>query len=135
MAQELKTHDRVYSRARYLDYEGRTIGDTKTGVPCTGLRFTGEGVILRFNEKGQLSGGWEQNGDNAGSQLPAIEMPDGHVEYWIDGKVHREPDSEGKDLPAVVSEGLTWEEYWIGGRLLGIVSHRDEAIEPIEPGT
>lgn len=42
---------------------------------------------------------------------PAVERPsDGHLEYWRQGKLHR----DGGEA-AVIASGFTQKEYWVNG--------------------
>lgn len=51
--------------------------------------------------------------------IPAVQMDDGHMEYWTEGYLNNEKhDSEGNLMPAVIAEFGTIEEYWIHGTKL-----------------
>lgn len=82
----------------------------KTNKPYVGTfivrNFDNSGfdVIFRTNENGELDGG----------NLPAIEGPKGHLEYFYKGRLHRDG-----GLPAVVGYGLSKGEIWIHGEYKG----------------
>ena len=59
---------------------------------------------------------WKNGFLHSEPDLPAVQMDDGHVEYWKDGVLHNdEHDSEGNLMPAVIAEWGRVEEYWING--------------------
>lgn len=65
-------------------------------------------IILRFRN-GLLDGDIYVNGQYVRTK-PAVETLDGHIEYWREGKLHRDG-----GLAAVSSDGLQHKEYWING--------------------
>jgi hypothetical protein len=105
-AEEFKTNDQSYSRSRYLKFMGATVGNKNTGIPCEG-DYNVNGDISRF-KGGLLHGGKDADGEDQ----PAVELLDGHTEWWEDGRPHRE------NGPAVISQGGAWEEFWHHGELI-----------------
>jgi hypothetical protein len=67
------------------------------------------GDISRFKH-GLLHGGTGLDGEDQ----PAIELLNGHTEWWEEGQLHRDKG------PAVISQGGTWEEFWYHGELVSI---------------
>ncbi|MDR3283661.1 MAG: hypothetical protein LBS97_00590 [Treponema sp.] len=123
----LHTHDQKYSRSIYLEFAGQTVGDLKTEEPYHG-DFPYNGMTVRFRE-GKLDGGVDEEGEGQ----PAVDA-DTHIEWWRDGKLHRDPEwgigeDENTDLPAVTGDGGRWKEFWRDGVLLGIESTRLDIIE------
>lgn len=83
------------------------------GIPAEGLRIgkdkNGNEVLLRFRH-GFLDGD-SFNKNNTLITQPAVERPcDGHLEYWRQGKLHRD-DGEA----TVIAAGFTEKEYWVEG--------------------
>jgi hypothetical protein len=110
---ELKTNDVKYSRSLYLKFHRRVCGDAGRG-PYHGEYLVGD-VVLRFKN------GFLDGGENiAGEPMPAIDLPNGHNEWWKEGMIHRD------DGPAITTNWGSWEEYWDQGRLILI-----RAIGPI----
>jgi hypothetical protein len=106
--EEFRTNDKSHSRSLYLKFLGATVGNRETGVPCNG-DYNVNGDISRFRN-GLLHGGRDAEGE----AQPAVELLDGHTEWWEDGYPHRE------DGPAVVTRHGTWEEFWLHGELVMI---------------
>jgi hypothetical protein len=106
--EEFKTDDKSYSRSLYLKFLGATVGNKKEGKPCEGDYNIG-GKITRF-KAGLLHGGKGMDGQSQ----PAIEYPNGHTEWWEEGRLHR------SDGPAVITANGTWEEFWHQGELIMI---------------
>jgi hypothetical protein len=114
--EEFKTNDRSHSRSRYLKFLGATVGNKKTGIPCEG-DYNVNGDISRFRN-GLLHGGKGLEGEDQ----PAIELLNGHTEWWEDGQLHRDRG------PAVISQGGAWEEFWHHGELVLIRVYGSAAI-------
>lgn len=101
---------------RSLFYKGDDTAITSAGEdgnPAEGLRIgkdkDGNEVLLRFRH-GFLDG---DSFDRSGTPItqPAVERPcDGHLEYWRQGKLHR----DGGEA-AVVAAGFAEKEYWVEG--------------------
>lgn len=99
-----------------LFYAGDDTPITSTdenGLPAEGLRIgkdhDGNEVLLRFRH-GYLDG---DSFDRNGTPLtqPAVERTsDGHLEYWRQGKLHRD-----NGEAAVIAAGFTEKEYWVNG--------------------
>jgi hypothetical protein len=104
--EEFKTNDKSYSRSRYLKFIGATVGNKTTGEACNG-DYNVAGDISRF-KGGLLHGGVDLDGE----PQAAIELLNGHTEWWEDGQPHRD------NGPAVISLNGTWEEFWHHGELL-----------------
>ena len=66
------------------------------GIPLNGARVFLDGDL--FDTKGNLI-----------MQRPAVDT-DGHIEYWREGKLHRDD-----GLEAVYTDGFTTKEYWENG--------------------
>ena len=109
--EEMITSEKSYSRSRYLKFLGMTVGNQKTGEACNG-DYTVNGDISRF-KNGLLHGGKGLDGEDQ----PAIELADGHTEWWENGLIHRDGG------PAIISEYGTWEEFWQHGELKMIHSY------------
>jgi hypothetical protein len=97
------------TRSLYIKYLRKTIGNQVTGEPMTGEHAI-ENSILRFDSEGRFHGGKDVYGD----LLPAIEMPNGHLEWWDHGELHR------AGGPAVITQYGDWEEWWHYGELIEI---------------
>lgn len=97
------------TRSLYIKYMRKTVGNQATGQPMHG-EYAIENTIMRFDEKGLLHGGKDVYGDGQ----PAIEMPNGHAEWWEHGEIHRE------GAPAVITQYGEWEEWWNRGTLVEI---------------
>jgi hypothetical protein len=106
--EEFETNDKQYSRSLYLKFLGATVGNKETGETCRG-DYNVNGAISRF-KNGLLHGGTGLEGE----AQPAVELLNGHTEWWEDGFLHRE------DGPAVISQNGTWEEFWFHGELVKI---------------
>jgi hypothetical protein len=106
--EEFRTNDKSHSRSLYLKFLGATVGNKETGVPCNG-DYNVNGDISRF-KNGLLHGGTGIEGE----AQPAIELLNGHTEWWEDGFLHRD------DGPAVITQHGTWEEFWLHGELMMI---------------
>lgn len=85
------------------------------GRPLNEVRIDGDAydkdktkIILRFRN-GLLDGDIYVEGKYVRTK-PAVEAPNGHIEYWRAGKLHRDG-----ELAAVSSDGFTHKEYWING--------------------
>jgi hypothetical protein len=115
--EEFKTNDVSYSRSRYLKFRGAAVGNKKTGVPCEG-DYNVNGDISRFKH-GLLHGGKGLDGEGQ----PAIELLNGHTEWWEDGQPHRD------NGPAIISLFGTWEEFWHHGELILIRVYGSVEIE------
>ena len=104
------------TETRSLFYAGEDTVITSTdenGLPAEGLRIgkdkDGNEVLMRFLH-GFLDG---DSFDRNGKPLtqPAVERPcDGHIEYWRQGKLHR----DGSEA-AVITAGFGEKEYWVEG--------------------
>jgi hypothetical protein len=97
------------TRSLYLKYMRKTIGNQSTGEPMSGEHAI-ENSILRFDDTGLLHGGKDVYGD----EQPAIEIPNGHTEWWEHGEIHREKG------PAIITQYGDWEEWWNHGTLIEI---------------
>ena len=87
----------------FKDYNGKVV-IMENGALASGTYFINE-CMMRF-KKGLLN----NEVDDEGNVLPAIEKNDGtHVEYWEDGKLHREKE------PAVIDLLDNIEEWWLKG--------------------
>lgn len=84
------------------------------GIPLNGARVyaedykNGKYTILRFID-GFLDGDLFDTKGNLIMQRPAVDT-DGHIEYWREGKLHRDD-----GLEAVYTDGFTTKEYWENG--------------------
>lgn len=97
----------------YADADTAITSTDENGLPAEGLRIGKDkdenDVLLRFRH-GYLDG---DSFDRNGTLLtqPAVERPsDGHLEYWRQGKLHR----DGGEA-AVIASGFTQKEYWVNG--------------------
>ncbi len=64
---------------------------------------------------------WKNGFLSNDDDIPAVQMDDGHIEYWTDGYLdNSEYDSEGNLLPAVIADYGTVEEYWQNGERIKI---------------
>jgi hypothetical protein len=117
--EEFNTNDQSYSRSKYLKFQGATIGNKKEGTACNG-DYNVNGDLSRFRN-GLLHGGTGIDGE----PQPAIELLDGHTEWWEDGQVHRE------DGPAVITQNGAWEEFWHHGELITIRVYG--SVEVVDP--
>jgi hypothetical protein len=70
---------------------------------------------------------WKRNGKvHRDNDFPARMFDNGRLEWWVDGKLHRDPGADGEDQPAVITEtGVKW--YYANG-----VIHRDGDKPAIE---
>jgi hypothetical protein len=101
------------TRSLYIKYMRKTVGNQSAGEAMQG-EYAIENTIMRF-EKGLLHGGKDVYGD----EQPAIEIPNGHVEWWDHGEIHRD------GAPAIITQYGEWEEWWSHGTLVEI---RDNGI-------
>lgn len=109
--------EQTKSKSLYIDENNSNkIHLDDFGNPLNGVRIDGEKwdkdktkVIIRF--RNGLLDGDIYIGEKYIRTKPAVETPNGHVEYWRKGKLHR----DGK-LAAVCSEGLLHKEYWVNGK-------------------
>jgi hypothetical protein len=69
-----------------------------------------------------LHGGTGIDGDSQ----PAIELANGHTEWWEEGQLHRE------NGPAVIAMHGTWEEYWLHGDMVMIRVYGSVEINQIQ---
>lgn len=101
-----ETHDENLSRALYKKYFSQPVLSQEEGKLCDG-EYNIKNTIARF-KNGFLHGGVNSEGE----PQPAIECGfQNHVEWWEDGKLHRE------NGPAVITEFGNWEEFWLQGQL------------------
>jgi hypothetical protein len=118
------TSDKKLSRALYRKYFRQPVMNDADGKMCDGEYYI-NGTIARF-KNGFLHGGV----NSAGESQPAIESNfQNHIEWWTDGRLHRE---EG---PAVITEFGNWEEFWIEGtlqeiRCLGSIGSTGDGKDP-----
>jgi hypothetical protein len=118
--EELKTNDKSFSRSPYIKFLGATVGNKKTGKTNEG-DYNINGDIFRF-ENGLLHGGKNAEGETQ----PAVELLDGHTEWWTDGQLHRD------DGPAVITENGEREEFWRNGELVMIRTYGSIEITAAE---
>ena len=75
--------------------------------------FKSISVILNWKD-GLLNTDWD-----ADPVIPAVQMTDGHTEYWTMGKLDNQHRNENDELQAaVISDNFQHEEYWIDGEQL-----------------
>ncbi|MBQ8680203.1 MAG: hypothetical protein IJ530_10635 [Treponema sp.] len=97
----------------YEDDDTPVTSTDENGLPAEGLRVGkdkyGNEVLLRFRH-GFLDGdSFARNGTPL--TQPAVErLSDGHLEYWRQGKLHRD-----NGEAAVIAVGFTTKEYWVNG--------------------
>ena len=85
--------------ARFTHLSGQQVTD-EHGEPLVNDTIDKDtGAILRF-KNGYLDGG----------DLPAVECNDSHMEFYKDGRLHREKG------PAIISDYGRVKEFWINGR-------------------
>jgi hypothetical protein len=120
--EEFRTNDKSPSRSLYLKLLGATVGTKETGGPCNG-DYNVNGDISRFKD-GLLHGG----ADAEGEAQPAVELLDGHTEWWKEGLLHRDGG------PAVVTGHGTWEEFWLRGELVMIRVFGPVGITGVQKG-
>ena len=106
-----RTHNRSFSRSRFLKYIGVAIKNKTTGSTCDGHHIIGD-TIAYFK-----SGFLHSCIGLDGKLKPAIEQSDGHFEWWENGCPHR------IGAPAVIAEYGAWEEFWEHGELIMIHSY------------
>ena len=84
--------------ARFTHLAGQQVTDAQ-GRPLVNDTIDRDtGTVLRF-----------RNGYLDGGNLPAVECPDAHMEFYKSGQLHRESG------PAVVSDYGKVKEFWKGG--------------------
>ena len=60
---------------------------------------------------------WQDGFLNSSYNIPAVQMEDGHTEYWENGVLsNTQLDIEGNQMPAVFSDGGEIKEYWVNGK-------------------
>lgn len=89
------------TKARYLGLQDALVRD-KTGVPVDGALIDDGVYFLCSKSPGVLDGD---------GKIAIMNLVDGHVEYWRNGKLHR-PLNDG---PAVASIAGEYGEYWLDG--------------------
>jgi hypothetical protein len=100
------------SRALFLKFMGKRIGDNETAAAVDGDRVIKADTfdcVIRFRD-GFIHGGKDPDGN----PQPAIECVNAHTEWWEDGWLHRDGG------PAVIHDFGDWEEYWDHGNLVAI---------------
>lgn len=102
------------TRSIYIKYNATEVKFTdEKENPLNGIQI-GEDreTILRFRD-GQLDGDVCDENGNLVTVKPAVEKQ-GHLEYWRKNKLHRD-----NNLPAIISPGGTYNEYWENGVQIG----------------
>lgn len=62
---------------------------------------------------------WKDGFLHSTQDIPAVQMDDGHTEFWTNGYLNNDNhDSEGNLMPAVITNYGTEEEFWINGKRL-----------------
>ncbi len=95
------------SVCRTKQFWGICFNDRNTNSPYEGDYLLGE-AILRFHN-GYLHSRLEN-----GNIIPAVEFPDFHMEYYYEGKLHRE------EKAAISSDYGSIKEYWENGELIKV---------------
>lgn len=100
--------DSVSDSLFWIDENSTITSKDENGNPAEGTRLfisdDGKNVITRW-KNGFLDGDSIGPGGKVVVQ-PAVEA-DGHLEYWRNGKLHRDG-----NLPAVSTSGFSKEEWW-----------------------
>ena len=94
------------SNSIHLDDYGRPMNEVR--VDAEAFEKRNQKIILRFRN-GLLDGDIYVDGKYVRTK-PAVDAPGGHLEYWREGKLHRDG-----GLAAVISDGFQYKEYWING--------------------
>ena len=101
--------------SKFIDFNGLDVqlhdenGYLKNGAYFDANDYDkGIKTILRFRD-GKLDGDIYSKDGKFVMAKPAVEGP-GHMEYWRDGKLHRD-----NDEPAVISNGFCDREWWKDG--------------------
>lgn len=89
------------TKSRFLQYTDKICRDESGRIQDGDVLFPK--MIMRF-----------KNGLLHGENEPAVSCTDGHLEFWKDGRLHKD------NGPAVVNireqpEGQDYEEYWKNG--------------------
>jgi hypothetical protein len=85
--------------ARFLHLAGQQLTDEHNQPIVNDTIDKDTGAILRF-----------KNGFLDGGSLPAVECEDSHMEFYRNGKLHRDKG------PAVISDYGKVKEFWTNGR-------------------
>lgn len=102
--------DNSESKGRMFDKIGVQFTDTK-GNPYNGKYYiTKEHDVCVCFLNGYIDS--RGNPDKDGSKW-AIQYKDGHSEWWRKGVIHRD-----NNLPAIITDYGSWEEYWDNNQLL-----------------
>lgn len=72
-----------------------------------------------FNSIGVIFN-WKDGYLNSEPGIPAVQVEDGHTEYWTNGYLNNtDLDINGNPMPAVISAYGGVEEYWVNGKRVG----------------
>ena len=109
----------IQSKSRFLEAAKGAKPYKVNGVLMQGQEFRTFTNMFGYKEiscllnwkDGKLDTDWD-----ADPVIPAVQMSDGHTEYWKDGKLHNDhKDDDGNLMPAVITDNWETTEYWVDG--------------------